>query len=64
MTELGFFSKQDTRAFLQNANALIIEDDVTVNCQQTVVILNNCIIIAQQLFYIIIIIIIIQSLAM
>lgn len=36
MTELGFSSEQDTRAFLQHVNAAINVDDVTINCQQTV----------------------------
>lgn len=40
MTELGFSSEQDTRAFLQHVNAAI-NDDVTINCQQTVVNMAN-----------------------
>lgn len=35
MTELGFSSEQDTRAFLQHINAAINADDVTINCQQS-----------------------------
>ena len=35
MTELGFSSEQDTRAFLQHVNAAINDDDVNINCQQT-----------------------------
>jgi len=41
MTELGFSSDQDTRAFLQHVNAAINADDVTINCQQTAVNMSN-----------------------
>lgn len=35
MTPLAFSSEQDTRAFLQHVNAVINDDNVTINCQQT-----------------------------
>ena len=41
MTELGFSSELDTRAFLQHVNAAINDDDVTINCQQTAVNMSN-----------------------
>ena len=41
MTELGFSSEQDTRAFLQHINAAINADDVNINCQQTAINMSN-----------------------